>query len=201
MLYDVSKQIAIDTNKIILIIDLEDISDKTVVQCEADFKSIYNKINADFAEVIFLSGALSIPSDFGKNTSDYFERTDWLGWKKLKNKSKYENLQFGDYGIDSAKFVDVPYPGAPKIKYTFEDKWIVFKGVKPKGGVPRNYDQYKEMSKQLVKLEGWRIPTCYGEKMIADCAKGDKEVGSPTKWVEIGLNQHISFVVSQLDAI
>lgn len=193
--------LAIGVSKCTIVFDLQDVTDTTVVQCKRNFQGLYNDFKDDYNRVIFLSGALTLSSDFGTNSAKIFPRVDWNSWQDIIKSANFNSIQFGDYGIDSAKFVDLPFSGAPKIKYTLADNWIVYKGALARSSNEKNAVQYKKMSKMLVNSNNWRIPNCYGENQILDCSKGIKEIGSPTTWVGIGLNQHITFVVSQLNAM
>ncbi len=194
------KELNLNINNTTIIFDLKDVSNSTCTQCKKDFTTLYNQFNDNFYKKILLSGALTLPDKFPSNSNEYLFRKDWVTWCELRNKDNY-NIEFGDYTTDSARFVDIPFSGAPKIKYTLTDKWIVYKGVKVRQESEKNVIQYQKMSKALIQSNDWRnTHRSYGEEQILNCALKKVEIGSSTKWVGISINQHIAFVVSQMYA-
>lgn len=201
LIEDIVTQLPINISNCSIIYDLKDVSNATITQSKRSFQSLYRDFGSNFKTVIMLSGALTLPSDFGTDTSQTIPRTDWLTWEKIRENDSFKSIQFGDYTISSANFVDLPFRGAPKIKYTLANNWIVYKGILGRTSTSRNAVQYQKMSKNLVTSINLENPACYGEDQILKCAQGKIEIGSPTSWVAIGINQHITFVVSQLNAI
>lgn len=197
---NIISQLQIDTSNCSIIYDLKDVSKAGISQCKRSFQSLYSEFNRNFKTTIMLSGALSLPPIFETDTNENFSRTDWLTWEKIRENVEFKTVQFGDYTISSANFVDLPFRGAPKIKYTLTNNWLVYKGTLGRTAINRNAIQYREMSKDLVAKTKLKTASCYGEDQILKCAKGTIDIGSPTVWVAIGINQHITFVTSQLNA-
>ena len=196
----VCQKIKLDIARSTMVFDLRDISTHSKTQYSRNFNSLCTDFSLKYDRIVLLSGALTIPQNFPPNSSSSISRIDWLYWLDMHSKTKFNKINFGDYTISSADFIDVPFPGAPKIKYTIVNNWQVYKGIKPRSSADANAIQFQKMAESISKLKEWKDLQCYGDKELLNCANKIKENGGPTKWVGIGTSRHIAVVMSQLNA-
>lgn len=194
------QRLGIDLANTTIIFDLGDVSTNRVIQCTRNFNSLYGNFNYNQTRMILLSGGLNIPGTLTSNSRSQFDRIDWLSWLNIHGNTRFANLNFGDYTISSPNFIDTPYPGAPKIRYTFDNEWLVYKGIKSRSPQTRNAIQFRHMAGQIVALNNWSNLNCYGDRRMQTCANDTEQIGSTTTWVGIGTNRHIAVVMSQLSA-
>lgn len=80
--------------------------------------------------IYLISGAF--PSQLGDyvgtDNSEYIPRHDWQFWTQAIRRSNLKHLLFGDYTTIPYEFREIPFQGAPKIKYTLDNQWFVIKG-------------------------------------------------------------------------
>lgn len=193
-------QFEINTNNIDLIVDLRDISNGLVRPKVRILNSLVEQFGTDFRRTIVLSGA--IPGDLsnyiGTDTNERISRYDWILWLQSQQIDRLHHVLFGDYTTISCEFRDVQFRGAPKIKYTLADEWFIIKGHRAR----ERDNQRQEQSLELIRSGLFRGgANSFGESRIEQCANGNWGPGSAANWVTIDVNQHITFVVSQVSSI
>jgi len=107
----------------------------------------------------------------------------WLGnygagYNTIQNSHNY---YLGDYTTVPAEFVEIPYPGAPKIKYTLDNEWFVIKGHRPR----RRENQRQNQAATIVNAPFFRgAEHSFGELRSTSVRKKNgaqaiQQVGSP----------------------
>jgi len=140
---------------------------------------------------------------FDPNTISLTSRAEWQLWTTLlHNASKIERMPtFGDYTVVHPELLEIDprvmQLGA-KIKYTFDNDWIIVKGTSIKRA---GSEQTRDLCRNLINLNEYLKPDfSWGDKFIRDCAEEKTGPGSQTTWVTVGVNHHITFVVKQLSS-
>jgi hypothetical protein len=141
-------------------------------------------------------------SAVGANTIDQLERTEWIVWKRVVSGRIDRRPIFSDYCISSPE----PFDGDPRfinmsanIRYTGDDKFIIFKGT-----VTRKFGnaQYHQLAAQVVShAEYSGAPFSAGDQYIYDVSKQTDGPGNATNWRKTGTNHHLSYVVTELSTL
>lgn len=140
-------------------------------------------------------------SGFEPNSISLTSRVEWQLWTNLfHNAAKIIRMpDFGDYTIVHPELLDIDprimQLGA-KIKYTFDNDWIIVKGTSIRRGGP---EQTAELCRVLIGLSQFcGAEFSWGDRYIQGCAEGTESYGNQTTWVTVGVNHHITYVVNQL---
>ncbi|WP_288752619.1 beta family protein [uncultured Phascolarctobacterium sp.] len=182
-----------------IIYDLGNISEQNYVYFERMFRSLFNDFSYPHNNLVILSGSFYIPIDMSSNSNCTIARNDWIFWLQLQSTLELTS-NFGDYTVSPVLFQDIPFRGAPKIKYTLENNWYISKGTTPRTYDQRNAVQFRSLAEQILQSSDWTNLNCYGDQQLNDCANGNIEIGSPTKWVTVSTNRHIASVMNQMNA-
>lgn len=167
----------------------------------------YAKKNGNFRRLIF-SGS-SFPEMLSKLSAysiTRLSRTEWKIWIDLC--STYENLLFGDYGIDDPNDLDLSGGATiiPTIRYTHDSNWYIIRG-KHDVNNPYDYSQFHKLSSMVVSNKIYSgLSYSWGDEKINACAKKsctsiNCNHGHPGEWVKIGLNHHITYVSHQVASL
>lgn len=134
------------------------------------------------------------------------ERTDWLVWNALhRQRERIPRVPtFSDYGIQHPIIYDDlnwgMIPTYPSVRYTDDDRWIVFRGESSRDVDART--QYPRLASQLMESEVFRGPChCEGCRTIEACARRMESAASPQKWRRISTCHHITLVCEQLNQL
>ena len=132
--------------------------------------------------------------------ADEVPRHDWLFYRTLiaKLPSGMRRPNFGDYTITHPAFkarnMLMTRP-AGKIVYTTSYNWSVRKGGSFRDNREQMYDHCADIvSKNIFKGAGYSN----GDEYIAQCAARNKGPSTLTRWKEVGINHHITFVSDEL---
>lgn len=182
-----------------LIIDLVDISSGAVQAKMRVLNTLISYFGTNFRNTIVLSGA--IPSNLqeyvGTEEETELPRYDWQLWQRARSHPNTSHVLFGDYTTIPCEFREVPFQGAPKIKYTLDNSWFIIKGYRPRG----RDKQRQQQSQRIINLDTYRGQNySFGDRRIYECANGDWGPGNPTNWVTNDVSQHITYVTSQVSA-
>ncbi|UMY55382.1 MULTISPECIES: beta family protein [Paenibacillus] len=148
----------------------------------------------------------SFPSDLSSidsNSIGQIDRAEWLIWKRLIYSGSIERVpSFGDYAISNP----APFEADPRfinmsanIRYTGDDKFIIFKGrmIKRYGG-----NQYYQLASQVVTHPEYSGPNfSAGDQYIQNVANNTDGPGNATNWRKTGTNHHITYVVNELATV
>lgn len=128
------------------------------------------------------------------------KRSEWLFYKALMAKlDEVRRPGFGDYAISAIEFPkrDMRFMrGAPNVRYTVEDAWVIVKGKREKGRTKKTYVQLCERLASADKLTAAGFSQ--GSAYIHGCRSGTENGGNTTTWKWVGTNHHITRVVHDL---
>lgn len=190
--------LGIEKTSVDLIIDLRNVSDGHVQAKLRVLRDLAHQFGREYRKRILISGAIPRELEIETDGQSFLPRYEWLLWRQAIQKEDLSDLLFGDYTTVVVDFVEIPYLGAPKTKYTLTESWFVQKGHKPRG----KDDQRQRQSQTVVNSNFFRGEnSSFGEYRINQCASGSWGPGNATNWVTIDVNQHITFVVSQVSSI
>ena len=142
-------------------------------------------------------------SEIGADNVGEIERTEWLIWKKLiQSNHLTRNPTFGDYGIAHPE----PFEADPRlirmsasIRYTGEDKFIMFRGRDLR---KYGYGQYYQLAAQIIAHPEYSGPAfSAGDQYIYDVANQVGTSGSPQTWRRTGTSHHLTYVVNDLSNV
>jgi len=179
----------------------------------ADFEMYYRQVDvaelcARLPDVVryltFTVAAGSFPVDLREFKGPqvfYLPREEWLRWREQIEEQLARRPTFGDYVtihpvLTSAKRGLNP---SATIRYTTEEHWLVMKGEGLHNEDGPGYEQYASNAALLMKRRDYRGPEfSAGDRYIEDVAILSSGPGSPTTWVQAGVNHHITFVLRQI---
>ncbi len=126
-------------------------------------------------------------------------RSEWLLYKQVLVGFQEVGLRlpsFGDYAVqhpDVWRMDMRKVKPAASIRYSADDIWFILKGSNVRDN---GYEQYRKMCRELVSSPHFSGADCsYGDKYIADCAKGTGKTGNLSMWRCVGTNHHLEKVV------
>ncbi len=192
-----------DVSRVHAFLDMED------VRGGSEFYAVRTLLPMIFvpglANIGLISGAFPDSTDLidYKNSVTTIPRHDYLLWKAIKSSRipGSKELCFGDYTI---RDTELPFQGfsshqIPTLRYTLENEFYIHRGISYRKHV-RGMNQFNDECKELISKEFFRGPDfSYGDQQIHE--KGtvpDSSSGSSGTWAQIGVNQHIEYVVYQL---
>lgn len=128
-------------------------------------------------------------------------RHEWLAYKSFVAARKDSNQRicsFGDYAIESPNFLSLDMrliKPAGKIVYTAGDCWFITKGTAFRGNEKQMIDQCKR-----IIASGYYSGAQYshGDQRIMETATEKANTGNLSTWKQVGVNHHITMVVTQL---
>ncbi|MHB1702828.1 MAG: beta family protein [bacterium] len=197
------KNIGLKKNELRLFLDLENI-DNNIYFYAAE--TVLSQItDPQYKTTGIIAGAFPPPGRLSglRGESMEVERFDYFIWKLLKNTKKpfSENLVFGDYTIRDS---DLPYDGfnkhkVPVLRYTKDEHYYIWRGFSS-ANHKRGMRQFNDACKLLCEQPFFRGKDfSAGDRMIFEKASAlDSSSGNQATWAQIGINQHIEFVVYQL---
>lgn len=195
-----------------IILDIGIISKKQEANRQfVELKQILNKyfINKSFFNSIIICST-SFPEDISSieaGDSVSFKRYDILLFKKIFESQEYSSLQnkliYSDFGV--TKFTDsemdfskLRYGVLPKIKYTTNTEYLVFKG-KRNASTGKLAINYSDLANHIVNSSYYFSKDfSFGDLEIFERAKKIKGTGNGKNWVTISANHHIAALVEQL---
>ncbi len=147
--------------------------------------------------------ATSMPKELGvvkEGTLGLIPRREWELWSDLAHAGLERMPAFGDYAVQHP---DPPLDdiGAntvrANVRYTAAAETLVARGRGPVSQEGR--EQYHDLCAQLVAHNEFKGPSySWGDKIIADCAKGLHAPGSQLQWRGAGTSHHLQFVTDQV---
>ena len=142
----------------------------------------------------------SLLNSFTAKIPCYTPRSEWTMWQKLvKSKGLMRRPAFGDYTVVHPEFPDAMNFALitieAKIKYATDDDWLIIRWHKTKGDRAKFYDICDILTEQS---DYCGKDYCWGDKRISLCAKRQASYGSPSTWVQIGINHHLTLVANQI---
>jgi hypothetical protein len=138
-----------------------------------------------------------------KNSKSFSPRYDYKLWQTLTamDKPYAAHLIYGDYTI---RDIDLPFGGfasniIPTLRYTIDDQFYIHRGISHKKH-PDGMNQFNTLCHDLIGETFFRGNTFSdGDRVIFEKGSGqDSSPGNQATWAQIGVNQHIEFVVNQI---
>jgi hypothetical protein len=185
----------------IFLLDAKSVEEKELDQLEEILSACIQAFSDLGCRNIAVAGA-AMPINlmhFKSNGIAEHRRCDFVLWSRLRKKFATDRILFADYGIVNPMTPEIDpriMTRSPRIRYTVENAWQIFKGESAKKVLDRI--QTPILSSRVIGH------SCYlganyswGDKYIKDCA-AKKQTGSPTTWVSVDTNHHIEFVSKQI---
>lgn len=147
--------------------------------------------------------ATSFPDSLAGMTTSVarFPRREWQLYKAVVAAlpQGVRRPVFGDYGIAAISFAqgDMRFMrGAPNIRYTIDDAWVIARAKGTKKGSNQAYPGLCG----LVTGSGAYLGSGFsaGSEYIANCQSGDAKRGNATTWKWVATNHHIAKVLDDL---
>jgi len=151
----------------------------------------------------FTIAATAFPKSMGELSlgKNIVSRDEWLLFNAYRAllSERERKPQFGDYTIAHPDILNMDMrliKPAASLRYTIDDNWLVLKGKNV-----RNYKfkQYIDICRSVVNsghFNGFKYSL--GDEYIFDCGAGNKSTGTLTTWRWVGVNHHMTKVVSDL---
>ena len=142
----------------------------------------------------------SIPATLGcipEGTVGFLPRREWQLWRTLAPVVG-GRLSFGDYCVQHPKPPQTTGCGMrANIRYTTKDRVLVARGWGPV--VQTGKDTYVHLCGKLAddaRFAGESFS--WGDKLIAQCARGEVEPDAQGMWRGAGTSHHLAFVANQI---
>lgn len=143
----------------------------------------------------------NLPQTLENNTPHILCRFEWCLWKALYSSELYRpNMKYSDYITKHPIHTEVIYAGSCSIKYSHEDSFIVYRGLKADSHILSN-GQYIQFSRKLVRTPYYSGENfSWGDKKIwwHSQKSGYESPGNAKDWVVISQNHHITLINSLL---
>ncbi|MFA7400337.1 MAG: beta family protein [Sideroxydans sp.] len=137
------------------------------------------------------------------------DRLDWKLWNAIRE-TKFARIPFfSDYTIQHPFYEYVAAIGSASIRYTADDKCWIFRGKIP-GLINRKTkekgpgrEQYIGHAQTLIKRDFYKNKDySFGDAEITRIADPiNIKPGSPTTWLTIGINHHITLAARQTSSL
>lgn len=202
MISAVISQVAVTTDQVDLVIDLQEPDNFEPLDIFASLLSTKClSISGLGTFRSFVVAGMSLKLSEIKKPGDEVPRLEWLLYKKMVDLLEIERVPtFGDYSIETPKFSSEDMrlmKPAGKIVYTCDETWIVVKG-----GAFREDNSQMVGHCQTITTSGRFSGPLFsaGDKRIEDTATGAEGCGNQTTWKQVGVNHHLEKVVDQLSS-
>lgn len=148
-----------------------------------------------FASTSMTSSLSHIPT----NTTHEIERIEWDIYSELLNQGIKRLPTFSDYNVSHPDWFDfdpTKYDRGANIKYTVNDKYIIFRG---RGVRKHGLGQMQQLCHNAVNHDEFCSKTfSFGDDYIYNCALGQASTGTSETWVRVNANHHLAFVINCL---
>jgi hypothetical protein len=147
----------------------------------------------------------SVSTEVPADSMGFIDRTELSLWRSLRNGSSPLPIHpvFADYTTIHPDLLDIdPRVFAntmgPNIRYATGDRWCILRGVSFSKH-PEKRAQYYGLAKKLITEPFYCGPTySFGDEFLHRKAAREGGPGSPTNWVSVGVNHHITHVIDSL---
>jgi hypothetical protein len=156
--------------------------------------------------IIVASGSFPVDlSNLSANNVHRLQRFEWDIWNTINSNPIFSGIvKYGDYGNKNPVYGgEAPYPGSISIKYTAIDEFVIYRGVLS-GDHPDGNGQYITFAARLIRTSEYSgAAFSWGDSEIHRIAheiitNPRRKPGSPTTWVEITQNHHLTLLHSLL---
>ncbi|MCE1159443.1 MAG: beta family protein [Spirochaetia bacterium] len=159
-----------------------------------------------YSKIVFIAGTFPNTLEMAefKGKSVEVKRYDYLSWLAL-TRSGLLSLKDSCYGDYTIRDIGLPYSGVtkdkiPTLRYTTDETFYISRGISHRKHKDR-MNQFNQLCKELIDKPFYRgMEFSDGDRIIFEKGTGiDSAPGNPATWAQIGINQHIEFVVHQLE--
>ncbi|HCP54672.1 MULTISPECIES: beta family protein [Pseudomonas] len=199
---DITIETGLNPENTPVIIDLADLSNKSVSDAIETIQHAYEHMRSLGFTYIIAIGS-SIPASVNlavktKDTSGTIFRKEILAWKGFLQAFPNASLYFGDYGVRNPRAAEniIAPDMNGKIRYTIENSYFIARGhsLRQENKTAQNH----VLAKVIVDSPHYMGANfCWGDSRILECSQG-KFVGSPTTWISIDTNHHISALTTEI---
>lgn len=195
--------INIDTADVVLMIDLGDVS-LVPVNLWSMVVDTFLKgwdLAPSFKRILLTAGGFPHPNQVPGKGVHEFDRKDWSIWEETSKRNPTLSIMFGDYAISHAGLEPgKSFTGAPNIRYTSVENYIIHKGTKVSDPPLHMDGQYRSLSREVYSQDYYRgVAFSWGDQYIYRCLDPlTQGTGNATTWRSVGTSQHIEFVVTTL---
>lgn len=127
---------------------------------------------------------------------------DRLEWQCFERESiRSREVRYGDYTIQHPLQRDVLFIPSASIRYTSDTYWVVMRGEKPgkpDAPGPEQYIGHAQLLRERKEFRGRDFSA--GDAYVDFIASQDSQTGNPAKWVQAGVNHHVTLAARQMAA-
>lgn len=145
----------------------------------------------------------SFPENLGQlrvsSNCHLLPRHEWTIWNNVKKEVDLGDVKYGDFGTKHPFFEEANFAGTISIKYTTEENFLVFKGVKTEEHHD-GHGQYITHCQKLTKMQEYSGKDfSWGDLRIHEISlenikDDERKTGSSTTWVQISQNHHVTLL-------
>lgn len=198
-------ELAIGVEETDLFVDFEHLSEDIVVD-PADIQRLIATVHkvGTWRSLVLLG--TSIPRTMGCIQEGHvgsLPRREWQLWASIRKLKLPRVPTFGDYAIQHPlpPQNDNTGPGMrANIRYTTNSVTLVARGQGLL--VQEGRQQYRELCRKILNLPQYSGEDyTWGDRVIADCARGLIEPGAQDLWRGVGTSHHLRFVTDEIAAL
>lgn len=133
-----------------------------------------------------------------KGATTPIARDDALAFTAMLGRFPKRVPVYGDYGIGTPFYNDIPWAPIPAIRYTDADQWQIVRGTSRHD---RNA-QYVALAAEVCGSAYFSGPGFSpGDQYLADVASGSGGPGNPMTYVRAGTSRHLAVVLDRLASL
>jgi hypothetical protein len=179
-----------------IIFDIGAISADTVSDKRRTAKLFLGEVNERNCLKAIASTSFPETLPSGRYTIHRFQRFEHDVWASFKKRG---SIVFSDYTAVNPEYKEFDprtMSLGGKIRYTLGGEFIVSKGESIKNG---GSEQFRLLAQMVRDFPGFRGPEfSWGDQTISECASGEGTLGNQETWVRVAVNQHIQFILDQI---
>lgn len=150
--------------------------------------------------VVAGSSMIASMAEVERDSTKLFDRRELILWQKICTQG-YKEISFGDYGIVSPSYSDLPFyitqNAAAKIRYATDFKWAILKGRKWRDDT----SQHAGLAAKLCAQNFFRGSDCWGGACIQKSATKAESFKSHEVWTAIGQNVHMTHTAKLVETV
>jgi len=128
-------------------------------------------------------------------------RAEWALWESVCQATSTMSRApgYGDYTVVSPGLSEGRWPGSATIRYTCAREVVIERG---RGLLKHGTSQYVQLARHLLQHDSYvGASYSWGDEYVAACASGSVTAGNATRWVQVGVNHHLTYVARQVASI
>jgi hypothetical protein len=202
LVHDLATRIGVSIEECDLLIDLEWLSEDTIIQ-PGEVARLIQTFQAIGAWRNVIVAGTSMPASLGAIPEDSIgtiPRREWVLWQRLMQLDVERPIIFGDYGVQHSEAPEQARAMKRKanIRYTMNAATLVARGRSVQDEGPL---QYRQLCKAIIQHPGYQSPEfSWGDQQLEHYAMGHLEPVNEPLWRAIGTSHHLGVVTAQLHA-